>query len=147
MTSVIEQLLETLADLSDGELKDLKHFLLSQRCIYKPYFEMLMVADMQNTVFFMAQTFGQQSVERIKDILIKMNKTDLVQRLSDRSPGPKSKTVKTKTYSNHKTFVSLSCNFLMSICHFYFLSSFSEKHSVDEHLSAMIHNVRNVTSV
>ena len=107
MTSVIELLLETLADLSDGEIEDFKQVLRSPSYLYKPYivipWMLLMMADMQDTVLFMVQTFGQQSVKKTKDILIQMNRRDLVQRLSDSSSGPKSKTIKTKTYSNHKT--------------------------------------------
>ncbi|XP_067456262.1 uncharacterized protein [Thunnus thynnus] len=114
MTSVIELLLETLADLSDGELKNFKKLLLSQSYLYKPYIEnpwrLLMMADMQDTVFIMVQTFSQQSVKKTEDVLIKMKRRDLVQRLSDSSSGPK------------------------------------KKHSVDEHLSALIHKVSNVTS-
>eukprot|EP00064_Thunnus_orientalis_P026185 superscaffoldBa00015684_g26672 len=105
MTSVIELLLETLADLSDWELEYFKQVIQSH--FYNPYLEILwmlpMKADMQDTVFSVVQTFGQSSFEKIKDILIKMNRRDLVQRLSDSSSGPK------------------------------------KKHSVDEHLSALIH--------
>ncbi|XP_044215680.1 uncharacterized protein LOC122987727 isoform X2 [Thunnus albacares] len=115
MTSVIELLLETLADLSDGELKNFKKLLLSQSYLYKPYLEnpwrLLMMADMQDTVFIMVQTFSQQSVKKTEDVLIKMKRRDLVQRLSDSSSGPK------------------------------------KKHSVDEHLSALIHKVATKTAV
>ncbi|XP_067456885.1 golgin subfamily A member 4-like isoform X3 [Thunnus thynnus] len=111
MTSVIELLLETLADLSDRELEVFKKLLQSRIHLRKPYLEMLMRADMQDTVFIMVQTFGQQSVKKTKDILIKMNRRDLVQRLSDSSSGPK------------------------------------KKHSVDEHLSALIHKVATKTAV
>ncbi|XP_067456888.1 A-kinase anchor protein 9-like [Thunnus thynnus] len=109
MTSVIELLLETLADLSNR--KSFKKLLQSRIHLSKPYLEMLMRADMQDTVFIMVQTFGQQSVKKTKDILIQMNRRDLVQRLSDSSSGPK------------------------------------KKHSVDEHLSALIHKVATKTAV
>ncbi|XP_042280635.1 uncharacterized protein LOC121906043 isoform X1 [Thunnus maccoyii] len=111
MTSVIELLLETLADLSNRELKDFKKLLQSQSYPYKSYLEMLMMTDMQDTVFFVVQTFSQQSVKKTKDILNKMIKRDLVKRLSDSSSGPK------------------------------------KKHSVDEHLSALIHKVATKTAV
>ncbi|XP_067456892.1 uncharacterized protein [Thunnus thynnus] len=111
MTSVIELLLETLAGLSNRELKDFKKVLLSRIHLRKPYLEMLMMTDMQDTVFIMVQTFGQPSVKETKDILIQMNRRDLVQRLSDSSSGPK------------------------------------KKHSVDEHLSALIHKVATKTAV
>ncbi|XP_030251033.1 NACHT, LRR and PYD domains-containing protein 1b allele 2-like isoform X1 [Sparus aurata] len=45
----------------------------------------------QDTVFIIVLTDGQQSVETIKDWLEKMERTDLVQRLSDRSSGSKKK--------------------------------------------------------
>ncbi|XP_042280639.1 uncharacterized protein LOC121906043 isoform X4 [Thunnus maccoyii] len=111
MTSVIELLLETLADLSNRELKDFKKLLQSQSYPYKSYLEMLMMTDMQDTVFFVVQTFSQQSVKKTKDILNKMIKRDLVKRLSDSSSGPK------------------------------------KKHSVDEHLSALIHKVATMGAV
>ena len=107
MTSVIELLLETLAGLSKRELEYFKQIIWSQSYLYKPYLEnpwmLLMMADMQDTVFIMVQTFGQQFVKKTKDILFQMNRRDLVKRLSDSSSGPKSKTVKTKSYSNQKT--------------------------------------------
>eukprot|EP00064_Thunnus_orientalis_P023676 superscaffoldBa00009202_g23930 len=107
MTSVIELLLETLADLSKSEFENFKKVLRSQSHLYNPYLEipwrLPMKADVQDTVFFVVPTFGQQSVEKTKDALIEMKRRDLVQRLSDSSSGPKSKTTKTKTYSNHKT--------------------------------------------
>ncbi|KAM7421387.1 hypothetical protein PAMA_015494 [Pampus argenteus] len=107
----IELLLETLADLSEWELKDFKVSLLSQRYLYKPEFKMLMLADTQETVFFMAQTFGRQSTNVTMEVLNKMNRRDLVQRLSGNSSAPK------------------------------------KKNSVDEHLSALIHQVATMGAV
>eukprot|EP00064_Thunnus_orientalis_P026330 superscaffoldBa00016366_g26830 len=115
MTFVIELLLETLAGLSDGELEDFKKVIWSQSYPYKPCLEIPwmkpMKADMQDTVFIMVQTFGQQSVKKTKDILFHIKRRDLVQRLSDSSSGPK------------------------------------KKHSVDEHLSALIHKVATMGAV
>ncbi|XP_078027625.1 uncharacterized protein LOC117265280 [Epinephelus lanceolatus] len=104
MTSVIELLLETLAGLSDGELREFKT-VLSQTDLSGMPFILLEIEDMQDTVFLMVQIDGQQSVETTKEVLKKMKRTDLVQILSDSSSGPK------------------------------------KKHSVDEHLSALIHKV------
>ena len=99
MTSVVELLFETLADLSDDELYDFKKVLWSQSHLPSEIpSELLMMADMQDTVFIMVQTFSQQSVEATMDVLNKMNRTDLVQRLSDSSSGPKSKTIKTNMF-------------------------------------------------
>ncbi|XP_067456887.1 uncharacterized protein [Thunnus thynnus] len=115
MTSVIELLLETLADLSKREFENFKKVLRSQSHLYNPYLEipwrLPMKADVQDTVFFVVPTFGQQSVEKTKDALFQMNRRDLVKRLSDSSSGPK------------------------------------KKHSVDEHLSALIHKVATKTAV
>ena len=102
MTSVIELLLETLAALSDGELKHFKQVLRSQSFVYEPYIEIpWLVADMQDIVFLMVKTFGQQSLEKTKKVLSEIKRRDLVKRLSDRSSRPKSKTMKTITYSNN----------------------------------------------
>ncbi|XP_050931905.1 uncharacterized protein LOC108899588 isoform X2 [Lates calcarifer] len=91
MTSVIELLLETLADLSDKEIKDFKQILLSQIPFHRSYsdsqWRLLVVADLQDTVLLMVQNYGQQSVEETKTVLRKMKRTDLVQRLSDSSSG------------------------------------------------------------
>ncbi|XP_049439529.1 uncharacterized protein LOC125893087 isoform X1 [Epinephelus fuscoguttatus] len=115
ISSVIELLLETLSGLSDWELEEFKNFLLSQTCIYEHFsniqWRLLRTADMQDTVFSMVQNNGQQSVETTKEVLEKMKRTDLVQRLSDSSSGSK------------------------------------KKHSVDEHLSALIHKVATMRAI
>ncbi|XP_037642059.1 uncharacterized protein LOC119497753 isoform X11 [Sebastes umbrosus] len=113
MASVIELLLETLEDLSNKELRRFKETLS------KTHFDrrsknlrwQLEMKDMQNTVFLMVLTDGQQSVEKTKEVLKTMKRPDLVQRLSDSSSGPK------------------------------------KKHSVDEHLSALIHKVATMRAV
>nr|XP_033495571.1 uncharacterized protein LOC117265273 isoform X10 [Epinephelus lanceolatus] len=93
MTSVIELLLETLAGLSDGELREFKEVLLRQTDLCRHLSDMPMILwekeDRQVTVFLMVLTDGQQSVEMTKQVLKKMKRIDLVQRLSDSSSGPK----------------------------------------------------------
>nr|XP_033496449.1 uncharacterized protein LOC117265829 isoform X2 [Epinephelus lanceolatus] len=93
MMSVIELLLETLAGLSDGELEKFKKVLLSQTDFSGGLSDMSLmlpeIKDRQVTVFLMVLTDGQQSVEMTKEVLEKMERTDLVQRLSDSSSGPK----------------------------------------------------------
>ncbi|XP_078022211.1 uncharacterized protein LOC144458279 isoform X1 [Epinephelus lanceolatus] len=93
MTSVIELLLETLADLRDVELRELRVFqkFLHQIHSSNIQWRLLMTADMQDTVFFMVLIDGQQSVETTKKVLEKMERTDLVQTLSDSSSGSKKK--------------------------------------------------------
>ncbi|XP_078027592.1 uncharacterized protein LOC117265830 isoform X4 [Epinephelus lanceolatus] len=114
IASVIKQLLETLAGMGDKELEKFKkvlsqvhqheHFSNIQRRLRN-------TTDVQDIVFLMVQIDGQQSVETTKEVLKKMKRTDLVQKLSDSSSGPK------------------------------------KKHSVDEHLSALIHKVATVRAV
>ncbi|XP_049900901.1 uncharacterized protein LOC126390570 [Epinephelus moara] len=93
MTSVIELLLETLADLRDVELMKLWVFQRFLRQIHSSDIQrrLLMTADVQDTVFFMVLIDGQQSVETTKKVLEKMERTDLVQTLSDSSSGSKKK--------------------------------------------------------
>ncbi|XP_051251082.1 uncharacterized protein LOC127360674 [Dicentrarchus labrax] len=93
MVSVIELLLETLKDLTYGKFKEFKEIL---RQIHFPSFRLgkwrlLETMGLQDTVFFLVQTFGQRSLETIKEILKKMKRTDLDQRLSDSSSGSKKK--------------------------------------------------------
>ncbi|KAM8734420.1 uncharacterized protein AB9X84_023224 isoform 2-T2 [Acanthopagrus schlegelii] len=103
MESVIELLLETLKDLSEAELKMFKwnlhpiyaHAASSVESVQQETkcipFDLLNIADMHGTMCLMVQYCGQQSVERAKEILKKMKRTDLVQRLSDSSSRPKKK--------------------------------------------------------
>ncbi|KAM4581057.1 uncharacterized protein PAE49_005725 [Odontesthes bonariensis] len=95
MESILELLLETLADLSDGELRAFKDFHnrndsgfedLSERylSLYSMTNRMFMeMTDLHNTVYSMVQFYGQRSVEETKKTLMKMKKKDLVQRLSN----------------------------------------------------------------
>ena len=103
MASDIELLLETLDDLSDRELQKFKTIFLSQISSEGRYsvipWRQLDTPDRQDIVFSMVRSYGQQSVARTKEFLMKMNRTDLVQRLSDSRSGPKSKTIRTKTSS------------------------------------------------
>ena len=101
MESVIELLLETLKDLSVADLKEFISALLSQPEFHRPFLsipsKLLQIAHVQDTVFFMVQIRGQKCVKKTEKILKTMKRTDLVQRLSDRSSGSKSKTIKRKT--------------------------------------------------
>ena len=112
MESVIELLLEALKDLSETELEMFKWNLcplelqgassvesVQRKAKYIPS-DLLSIVDMQGTMCLMVQSYGQQSVERAREILKKMKRTDLVQRLSDSSSRPKSKTIKTRHIYN-----------------------------------------------
>ncbi|KAK2909895.1 hypothetical protein Q8A73_007610 [Channa argus] len=94
MTSVIEQILETLAGFGQIEIEHFKKLVLSEMYSHN-YLNIEKVTDVQDCVFYIVETYGLKSVEKTKEILEKMKKTDLVHRLSDISSGPKSKTVAT----------------------------------------------------
>ncbi|KAM8734560.1 uncharacterized protein AB9X84_023336 [Acanthopagrus schlegelii] len=102
MESVVEQLLETLKYLSDAELKKFQDILapLSSHERYGSLLSfqaaaernpliMLGTTDMKTIVLCMMQAYSQQTVEMTKEVLNEMERTDLVQRLSDSSFRPK----------------------------------------------------------
>ncbi|XP_031723415.1 uncharacterized protein LOC116394455 [Anarrhichthys ocellatus] len=95
MASVIELLLETLAGLSDEELKMFKDVFWSEIDDHRHSSDIelmqLDVTDNQDMVFLMVLSYGQQSVKKTMEVVKKMNRTDLVQRLSHSSSGPKKK--------------------------------------------------------
>lgn len=92
--AVTEPLLETLMDLGDEELKIFKWH-LQQAEILKNIPAMpkshLEKADRPDTLDLILQTYNEQSVEVIKKVLTRINRNDLVQRLSNISQGPKCK--------------------------------------------------------
>ncbi|XP_026041567.1 apoptosis-associated speck-like protein containing a CARD isoform X2 [Astatotilapia calliptera] len=83
MESLIQLLSETLGNLSDSELMDLKKGLKRKYNSAVPW-RLLKVADPQDTVFLMLQAYGQQSVKKTME----MKMTDLTQQLSDSSSEP-----------------------------------------------------------
>ncbi|KAK9514204.1 hypothetical protein VZT92_027687 [Zoarces viviparus] len=95
MASVLELLLETLAGLSYEELKKFKDVFRSQTDFSRQSSDILLmlfrVTDNQDMVFLMVLIYGQQSVNKFKEVLKTMNRTDLVQMLSHSSSGPKKK--------------------------------------------------------
>lgn len=107
IASVVELLLETLADLSDRELESFKVVVslinIDRSDVYRYYSPILWMQpetkDMQDIVFLMVLTNGQTSVEKTKVVLKRMERTDLVQRLSNSSRGPKSKKSKNELKS------------------------------------------------
>ncbi|XP_034009280.1 uncharacterized protein LOC117500511 isoform X2 [Trematomus bernacchii] len=93
--SVIELLLETLKDLSDQNLESFKR-VLSQILSDKgnPHISprRLMMSDRQDMVFYLVQDHSDHRLlEMTTEAFEKMNRTDLVQRLSQSSSGPKKK--------------------------------------------------------
>ncbi|XP_039475828.1 uncharacterized protein LOC116331569 [Oreochromis aureus] len=94
MESVIELLLETLDGLNEQELEKF-NWTLRQIHLHKYDSDFTwvwyMMSDLQDTVFLMVQTYGQQSVEVTMEVLKEMKRTDLAQRLSDCSSLPRKK--------------------------------------------------------
>ncbi|XP_034057058.1 uncharacterized protein LOC117536349 isoform X5 [Gymnodraco acuticeps] len=93
MASVIELLLETLKDLSDQDLEIFKR-VLNKILSGKGYPDISpswhRMIDRQNMVFYLVQDHSQHRLlEMTTEAFEKMNRTDLVQRLSQSSSGPK----------------------------------------------------------
>lgn len=93
----IELLLETLKKLSFKQRTEFKVALLSKAdgCFSNQLTEQ--THNMQDLVFLMVQTYGQQSVEETKEILKKIRRDDLVQKLSFDCSRSTSKKIKMKT--------------------------------------------------
>ena len=89
MRAVKELLLETLNDLSYEEQKNFAWFLqftFFQRSLPQIPWSRLLEEDMAvSLVDVMVEEYGQKSVEVTREVLMDMNRTDLVQRLSETS--------------------------------------------------------------
>uniref|UniRef100_A0A8C9XEM9 Pyrin domain-containing protein n=1 Tax=Sander lucioperca TaxID=283035 RepID=A0A8C9XEM9_SANLU len=89
-----EGLLKTLDDLADEEFKKFKLFLQqpeilgTSQAIPKNQLEN---ADRLDTVDKIIQTFSHQSVEVVKEVLKKINRNDLVEKLSSINTGEQGK--------------------------------------------------------
>lgn len=98
MAAAIE-LLETLEDLADKELKTFKWY-LQQADFLKDLLSIpksqLENADRPDTVDVMVQAYSHQGVEVAKKVLKRMRRNDLVERLSNNnSSGPEDQSQKT----------------------------------------------------
>ncbi|XP_073340767.1 pyrin-like [Pagrus major] len=90
VTLLQQKLLETLEDFSPGDLEKFKHVLLYTKMkegLPRIPTHRLETADRVQTVKLMVELYGQQSEEVIREVFNKMNRRDLVQRLSDISSG------------------------------------------------------------
>ncbi|KAM4579874.1 uncharacterized protein PAE49_004973 isoform 2-T2 [Odontesthes bonariensis] len=89
MKVFIELLLETLRDLTDRQLEGFKRDVLLQISRDKRYpsfhSELVTKTDLLDTALLMVQTYGQQSVGKSLEVLRKLNRPDLVRRLSESS--------------------------------------------------------------
>uniref|UniRef100_UPI0037E74FC4 uncharacterized protein n=1 Tax=Semicossyphus pulcher TaxID=241346 RepID=UPI0037E74FC4 len=89
--SVMDQLMETLAYLSEEELVNFNKTYMRRKCFHRDYgdtpWRLFMMRDHQDTVFLMMLTCGQHFVETTMEVLKEIKRTDLVQRLLDTSSG------------------------------------------------------------
>ncbi|XP_065813826.1 uncharacterized protein [Labrus bergylta] len=88
MTPVHSQLLETLEELGSGDLEKFKHALLHTKMkegLPKIPRHQVETADKDEIVKLMVEIYGQRCVEVTEDILERMNRTDLVGKLSESS--------------------------------------------------------------
>ena len=94
--------MEILNDLIDMELEEFKNILqstVSKKNLPNISRMLRRIIDRANIVNEMVHTYGQQSVELTWEVLMDMNRTDPLQRLSKPSSGLKGKTEKTKSIS------------------------------------------------
>ncbi|CAJ1062824.1 uncharacterized protein LOC117822369 [Xyrichtys novacula] len=88
MTADHQQLLETLGELSVGELEKFKHVLQYTKMKGLPKIprDRLETTDKLETVKLMVEIYGEQSVEVTRDVLKRIYRMELVQKLSQGSP-------------------------------------------------------------
>nr|XP_024656504.1 uncharacterized protein LOC112432099 isoform X2 [Maylandia zebra] len=126
MAAVTDLLLETLEDLSDQDLKEFMLF-LQFTCFQKSLPQIKLRTDRRGIVNDMIDKLGHQSVEVIREVLTDMQRTDLVQRLSESSSGLKAAGSSAEGFDVEETE--------------------KEKHSEDERWPALIHKVETMESV
>ena len=99
MVAVKELLSETLSDLSSEESKNLKWFVQFtsfQRSLPDIHLGLVPMADGTDAlVDMMVKKCGLKSVDIMREIFMDMNRTDLVQRLSETNSTPKGKIKRT----------------------------------------------------
>ncbi|XP_078027631.1 NACHT, LRR and PYD domains-containing protein 1 homolog [Epinephelus lanceolatus] len=92
VTPLMKKLLETLKDLSYGELEQFKHVLQRIRMkkdLPKTSSQRMEMADRDEIAELMVEIYGEQSVEVTREVLMEMNMTDLAERLLEISLGSK----------------------------------------------------------
>ena len=99
MTRVKEKLLETLEELSFGEIEQFKWWLHHPQVKDLPRIPRSRIERAYgfDLVDLMVEIYGQQSVEVTREVLKRMNRMGLVQSLSDTSSGSKGKLCEKKT--------------------------------------------------
>ena len=95
MSAVKELLLETLSGLSSEELKTFRwllQFMFFQRGVPNISWRRLQWTNgADELVVVMLENYSQQAVEMTREVLMEMNRRDLVQRLSETISGTKGK--------------------------------------------------------
>uniref|UniRef100_A0A3Q1F3W5 Pyrin domain-containing protein n=1 Tax=Acanthochromis polyacanthus TaxID=80966 RepID=A0A3Q1F3W5_9TELE len=94
MTSITEKLQETLKDLNDAELNHFKWILqktVRQRGLPRILSSRMERADRADVVDLMVAMYSEQSVDMIREVFRKMNRTDLEQKLPEISSASKGK--------------------------------------------------------
>ncbi|XP_074508912.1 uncharacterized protein LOC141778512 isoform X2 [Sebastes fasciatus] len=94
MTSLEGKLLETMEELRYGELKRFKQLLQGtemKKGLPRISRQLMEMEDTDEIVELMMKTYGQQSVEVTMEVLMMMNRRDLVQKLSEIISGSKEK--------------------------------------------------------
>ncbi|KAJ4930945.1 hypothetical protein JOQ06_025246 [Pogonophryne albipinna] len=152
MASVIELLLETLKDLSDQELQSFKRVLsqiLSGKKLSGISIGWHMMSDRQNMVFYLVRDHSQHRLlEMTTEAFEKMNRTDLVQRLSQSSSGLKKKHSEAQRPAVIQKCVEITMEVLKNINRTDLMqrltkpsSELKEIYSVDEHRPAQSEGV------
>ncbi len=94
MTSLHTTLLEPLENLSENDLEKFKHVLLYGKMkegLPRIPRHRMEISDRVQMVELIVEIYGNQSVEVTSEVFKTMNRSDQVQRLSDISPGSRSK--------------------------------------------------------
>lgn len=86
MTSLHKTLLQMLEQLNKGDLEKFKHVLLYSKIkegLPRIPRQRMEVSDRRQIVEVMVEIYSQQSVEVTREVFMRINRSDLVQRLSD----------------------------------------------------------------
>ncbi|MED6254825.1 hypothetical protein ATANTOWER_000885, partial [Ataeniobius toweri] len=118
LESDVELLLETLSELTQSDLETFKMVLVKERLGFKLHSDiqhrLLLEADLQNTVLIMVEICGLQSVKITKNILMKMKKTNLVEKLSSTSSTSKERNLDKLAALIHKVASMVAAKDLIS---------------------------------
>ncbi|XP_037640180.1 apoptosis-associated speck-like protein containing a CARD isoform X1 [Sebastes umbrosus] len=117
MTRLKKKLVETMEDLNYRELQQFKQLLqdtVMKKGLLRISRQRMKMADRDEIVELMVKAYGQQSVEVTKKVLMMMNRTYLVQKLSEISSGSKEKP-QSKLIQKEVTMTSLEGKLLETL--------------------------------